>query len=41
MKNHFSKIVGLSLGIALAIGVSVGIATGNRETKPLNHGFRK
>ena len=31
MKKHFSKIVGLSLGIALAIGVGAGIGTSNRS----------
>ena len=33
MKKHFSKIVGLSLGIALAIGVSVGVSSQRKITR--------
>lgn len=35
MKKHFSKIVGLSLGIAMAIGVGAGIANDGKTTKPV------
>lgn len=37
MKNHFSKIAGLSLGIALAIGVGAGIGTTiNKKVTPVH-----
>ena len=35
MKKHFSKIVGLSLGIAMAIGVGVGVTIASKNAAPV------